>query len=195
MGISYENLKILEQIHLKFCKRILKVRNTTPHFIVYGELGRFPLEIRVKLRMISYWCKLVNNETKLSSSLYRLVLCLKNQGQNNFKWINYVESILNRAGLGYVFINQVGYCDKTYLNQILTDQCVSSWYNDIENSSRGQFYGSFKKDFGLEDYLVRLNEKTRIWITKLRASNLRIPIETGRWYNIPKDERVCTLCG
>jgi hypothetical protein len=45
--------------------------------------------------------------------------------------------------------------------------------------------GSFKKDFGLENYLVRLNEKTRIWITKLRASNLRIPIETGRWYNIP----------
>ena len=55
----------------------------------------------------------------------------------------------------------------------------------MENSSRGQFCGSFKKDFGLENYLVRLNEKTRIWITKLRSSNLRIPIETGRWYNIP----------
>ena len=63
------------------------------------------------------------------------MLCLKNQGQNNFKWINYIESILNRAGLGYIVINQVGYCDKTYLNQILTDQFVSSWY-DIENSSR-----------------------------------------------------------
>jgi hypothetical protein len=49
--------------------------------------------------------------------------------------INSVESILNRAGLGYIFINQVGYCDKTYLNKILTDQFVSSWYNDIENSS------------------------------------------------------------
>jgi hypothetical protein len=95
------------------------------------------------------------------------MLCLKNQGQNNFKWINYVESILKRAGLGYIFINQVGYCDKTYLSQILTDQFVSSWYNDIENSSRGQFYGSFKKDFGLENYLVRLNEKTRIWMTTL----------------------------
>ena len=77
---GYENLKILEQIHLKSCKRILKVRNTTLNFIVYGELGRFPLEIRVKLRMISYWCKLVNNEAKLSSSLYRLMLCLKKSG-------------------------------------------------------------------------------------------------------------------
>jgi hypothetical protein len=32
---GYGNLKILEQIHLKFCKRILKVRNTTPNLIVY----------------------------------------------------------------------------------------------------------------------------------------------------------------
>jgi hypothetical protein len=64
------------------------------------------------------------------------MVCLKNQGQNNFKWINYVESILNRAGLGYIFINQVGYCDKTYLNEILTDQFVSSWYN-----------GSFKTEW------------------------------------------------
>jgi hypothetical protein len=78
----------------KFLFCIKKGTIIFPNFIVYGELGRFPLEIRVKLRMISYWCKLVNNETKLSSSLYRLMLCLKNQGQNNFKWINYVESIL-----------------------------------------------------------------------------------------------------
>ena len=43
--------------------------------------------------------------------------------------------------------------------------------------------------------ILHLLLKTRIWMTKLRAWNLRIPIETGRWYTIPKDERVCTLCG
>jgi hypothetical protein len=35
--------------------------------MIYGELGRFPLEIRVKLRMIAFWSKLVLNENKLSS--------------------------------------------------------------------------------------------------------------------------------
>ena len=44
---------------------------------------------------------------------------------------------------------------------------------------------ALSKKTGVENYLARLNEKTRIWMTKLRASNLRIPIETGRWYNIP----------
>jgi hypothetical protein len=74
---GYENLKVIEQIQLKFCKRILKVRNTTPHFMIYGELGRFPLEIRVKLRMIAFWSKLVLNENKLSSVLHRLMLVLQ----------------------------------------------------------------------------------------------------------------------
>jgi hypothetical protein len=44
---DYENIKIFEQVHLGFCKRILKVRYSTPNFMVYGELGRYPLEIRV----------------------------------------------------------------------------------------------------------------------------------------------------
>ena len=35
---------------------------------------------------------------------------------------------------------------------------------------------------------------SRIWITKFRTSNLHLPIETGRWYNIPRAERICHLC-
>jgi hypothetical protein len=31
-------------------------------------------------------------------------------------------------------------------------------------------------------------------MTKLRTCNLRIPIETGRWENIPRQERTCTFC-
>jgi hypothetical protein len=62
------------KIHLKFCKRILNLRLTTPNYMVYGELGRYPLDIRVKLRMVSFWTKLVQSENKLSSNLYRLML-------------------------------------------------------------------------------------------------------------------------
>ena len=47
---GYENIKIIEQVHLQFCKRILKVRTTTPNFMVYGELGKFPLEIKAKTK-------------------------------------------------------------------------------------------------------------------------------------------------
>jgi hypothetical protein len=52
---GYENLKFIKQIHLKYCKRVIQVRNITPNFMVLGELGRFLIEVKVKLRMISFW--------------------------------------------------------------------------------------------------------------------------------------------
>ena len=42
------------------------------------------------------------------------------------------------------------------------------------------------------EYLVKLKEENRIYITKLRSSYIKIPLETGRWHNIPKEERLCT---
>ena len=129
---GYENLKVIEQIQLKFSKRILKVRNTTPHFMIYGELGRFPLEIRVKLRMIAFWSKLVLNENKLSSVLYRLMYLLKTKHQYSFKWLNHIESIFNSIGMGFIFINQFPVYDESVFNQILLrDQFVQKWLSDI----------------------------------------------------------------
>ena len=34
-----------------------------------------------------------------------------------------------------------------------------------------KFYSVFKKDFCIENYLLRLSEQSRIWITKFRTSN------------------------
>lgn len=42
------------QLHVKFCKRTLEVRCSTQYFMVNGKLGRFLLEIWVKIRMLSF---------------------------------------------------------------------------------------------------------------------------------------------
>jgi hypothetical protein len=37
-------------------------------FCYYGELGRFPLSVDIKQRMVSYWTKLISDkQTKLCS--------------------------------------------------------------------------------------------------------------------------------
>ena len=81
------------------------------------------------------------------------------------------------------------------VTQILRDQVIQKWHSDINNSSHGQFYSGFKHAFCLENCLLRLSEYNKIWIAKFRTSNLRLPIETGRWYNIPMEERKCNFCG
>jgi hypothetical protein len=35
----------------------------------------------------------------------------------------------------------------------------------------------------------------RAMIAKFGCSNIKFPIETGRWNGVPKHERICILCG
>jgi hypothetical protein len=50
---GFSCLSLIERLHLKFCKHILNLSNSTPNFMVYRELGRYPLCINVKVRMVT----------------------------------------------------------------------------------------------------------------------------------------------
>jgi hypothetical protein len=51
------------------------------------------------------------------------------------------------------------------------------------------------REFGIETYLMKLNSYDRAMIAKLRCSNIKFPIETGRWNGVPKHERICNFFG
>ena len=69
----------------------------------------------------------------------------------------------------------------TIVKQNLADQYIQNWFNQIENSSRGEFYGIFKHEFNLEKYLLKLLPHKRNMITKFRCNNIKLSIETGRF--------------
>ena len=60
----------------------------------------------------------------------------------------------------------------------------------MNNSSREEYYSNFKHEFQLESYLLKLKSAQRVHICKLRVCNIKFPIKTGRWQNIPRDARV-----
>jgi hypothetical protein len=45
----------VEQIHIKLCTQILRVKRQTPNAAVLGELGRFPMAIKCKERVLMFW--------------------------------------------------------------------------------------------------------------------------------------------
>ena len=64
---------MIEKVHLNFCKLLLHLKSFTPSYMIYGELGRYPLEIDIKSRIISFWAKLLSGkELKLSKIIYNL---------------------------------------------------------------------------------------------------------------------------
>ena len=80
LGIGkYDNI---EKVHLQFLKRIINASATTPNFLMLSELGRYPLDLIIEIRMLCFWSRLISTE-KLSSRIYRLLFTLYNEG--NFK--------------------------------------------------------------------------------------------------------------
>ena len=49
---GYSNNNTVESLFLQFHKIILNVKKSTPKCILYGELGRYPIDIFINSRMI-----------------------------------------------------------------------------------------------------------------------------------------------
>ena len=65
---GYENLDIIEKVHNDFLRKITLSKKSTPLYMLLGELGRYPLKITIKSRMVGFWKRLVQaerNETLL----------------------------------------------------------------------------------------------------------------------------------
>jgi hypothetical protein len=54
-------------------KKKLGVRTSTPNIMVYGEIGRYPIALQIKIKMLCFWNKIVGNPDKLSCKIYRLL--------------------------------------------------------------------------------------------------------------------------
>ena len=68
-------LKKLTGEHLKFYELLRHLKASTSDYMVYGELGGYPISIDIKVRMITFWCKLImRKQRKLSHICYKLVL-------------------------------------------------------------------------------------------------------------------------
>jgi hypothetical protein len=55
-------------------------------------------------------------------------------------------------------------------------------------------YRIFKTDFKFEEYFNILDEQNSLLLCKFRTTNHKLPIEKGRWSNIPRENRYCELC-
>ena len=79
---GFDQLDMLQKLQLKFYKIVLKLRMSTPSVMVFGETGHYPLWVKIKVRVLMYWFKLisVDNAGKLTSTVYQLLFTLYNQG-------------------------------------------------------------------------------------------------------------------
>ena len=196
---GYENTTLIEGVHLKFCKYLLGLKSSTPNCMVYGELGRYPLDITIKTRMISYWVKILKSKaSKFTHIMYQELYKMYNDNRFKSRWVDEVFKILNVNGLGYIWYNQTAELNVNYVKNIvkisLVNQFEQNWNATIQNSSKCTLYRSHKTKLEFENYLVNIPQYFVKYIIKFRTSNHKLAIETGRYLNIVRGERHCDLC-
>ena len=192
---GYEGLDILERVYTDFLRRITRCRKSTPKYMFYAELGRHPIEITIKLRMINFWTRLITGKiSKLSYNMY--IFMLKSE-QINSKWIHCIRNILNNSGRYDAWLRQFTSVNLSLgkaIKQNLLDQFLQSWNSQLHNSSQGRNYSLFKNDLKQEKYIINLDGSLLYTRVRFRTANHKLPIETGRWNNIDLPERKCELC-
>jgi hypothetical protein len=192
---GYENLDILERVHNNFLRKITYARKSTPISFLYGELGRYPISITIKSRMISFWNRLLlGKEQKFSRQIYTY---MTNLPDNNYKWINKIKEILISVNRYDLFENQDEITQRNthkIIKEALINKFKQSWHDDLLTSNKGQIYLSFKESIELEPYFKLLTKKEYTNLFKFRTANHHLPVETGRYDGTPFIDRKCTLC-
>ena len=77
------------------------------------------------------------------------------------------------------------------LKSKLCDRYIQYWSDCIKTFSKMDTYCLMKQRFGLENYVRDVNI---ISLTKIRISNHRLAIETGRFSKILRKEKLCVFC-
>lgn len=191
------NTKMVEKVHLKFCKYLLNLSIRTPSAIVYGELGRFPIEIEIKTRMVSFWSRLLEPPgiDKWSTTFCNISCEHTEHGYITYGWSTEIRNILNECGLGGLWYDPLALKTpqlKTLIRQRLRDQFLQKWWNDIETDDRCNFYKIIKTEFGNEVFLKKLVNFDSL--CKFRSGCSIVPLARKRLYSQEIRENTCTLC-
>ena len=71
--------------------------------MIYGELGRCPMDIDIKVQIISYWARLLTGkQSNLSFLICKCMYNLSLSNNINFDWIKFVKGVFDNCGYSYV---------------------------------------------------------------------------------------------
>ena len=155
---GFENIEILEKVHSNFLRKITGSRKSTPLSFLYGELGRYPIEIVIMSCMVSFWNRFLTGKSeKISLKIHKYMLA---SPQHNFKWPKKIKEILITVGRPDLWENQFninqGNLHKT-IKQTLIDQFKENWHEQLSLSNEGRLFLNFKENHAFEEYLRILN--------------------------------------
>ena len=168
----------------------LGLNRFAPNHAIFGDMAWEPLINRQKLNMLRLWNRLVKLENNRLTK--KIFLWEYSIGRNN--WTCNLKTIFNEIENTNCFDN-IMICDLRRAKEKLLERSTNIWSESILNKPKLRTYILFKQNVYTEKYVsYDLTRKERSILAQLRAGILPLEIETGRYINIPAEERLCKCC-
>ena len=203
-GNNLSNLEIteqevLDQMHILDVSKSYGPDNIPPRLIkVLGESASYPMYIRCYVNVIKFWFKILHSPANsLLRSCYDMLVEHANAGRRN--WAYDVRHLLYRQGFGNIWEQQMIENEQDFLaefNDRLQSSYVQEWNGIKSETSKLSLYNLYKSTFVREMYLsFDIPYRLRRYLAKFRTSNVSLEIEIGRRHGVPREDRLCKLCG
>jgi hypothetical protein len=187
-----------EKLHIKYCKRILGLSRKASNFGSKCELGRFPIMLNIIQSIVRFICCTFTQSQE--SLVHKAML---QQIKYNLSHVKTFIKIARLANITTIPKLVNGRISKKFATNIIKewkDWYIRNIFEKIKHTaitnktSKLRTFFKLKHKFEYEKYLNTNNLKNRKNVSKLRLSDHKLPIERGRYLNIPVNDRLCTLC-
>ena len=183
----------IENLHMMMCKQLLGVQRQTTNIGVLLELGRIPLNVFASKFAIKNWERIrMGKGNKILLDSYK---------DGELSWDASIKSVLESNGMLNFYLSSCGKEHPFVYKRVferLTDHFHNTAFEEIKlETSKLRTYAKVKTEIGIEKYLIVIKDTdVRSKVTKLRLSNHRLTIETGRHTSpkLPKEKRFCPFC-
>ena len=169
--------------------------------MVYGELGRVPLIMKRKERILKHWLKIKSTADTLLKNAYLNETQMMDNNIGTLRintWTLEVKNMLNDLDFSYLWTGDNLSCGQIQVFiKRLNDQYIQKWFADFSTTPKLCTYNMFTTDPTFEKYLECVtNTYHRTELARFRCSSYNLKIEIGR-YNykrVKRQNRVCCCC-
>ena len=200
LGVSPQKNPV-EDVQIRFCKRLLGVREKTSNWGVTSELGRHPTVILIMEKIIKFWDHLTQSKSPILRAALQTSINLDASGKR--VWFSFLRRCLKQVEMDHILytsdIREISHGMRK-VKFLLRSKALSYWNERHAKTaedarSKLNFYSQAKKVFGYAEYLTSCsNPNAKSAISKFRLSAHNLPIEVCRYINIGREDRLCPFC-
>ncbi len=189
-----KNFDCMEDVHKRAIRYYTGVHRLSPIPGYIGDMGWINNRTRWKLESIRLWNRLINiNNDRLVKKVF-LYDINAHTSSNKSNFSAQVKQICCEVGLKDCFTNR-SVIDLTSARNVLFDKFSREWLNSFKNMNKLDLYRNIKSQLGAEKFLeLNISKYEKSLLSQLRYGVLPLRIETGRFVNESREDRICTLC-